>query len=118
MLNNALAILTILFGAIALISPRYAMGALYLTTTDGRADGKSELRAASGGAFVATASAAMLLGPAHPAAWVMLGMHYAGCGVGRLTSIVIDGAGSKKMWAFFAIEAVFAALLIGLNWPA
>lgn len=116
-LNLALAILTILFGAIALVSPRYTMQALHLTPTGGRADGKAELRAASGGAFVATATAAILFGPTQPFAWVMLGVHYAGAGVGRITSIALDQAGSRKMWAFFAIEAAFAVALIALNWP-
>lgn len=113
--NAALAVLSIGFGALALFWPRYALGALHLQTVGGRADGMSELRGASGGAFVVIGLVALALW--QPMVWVMMGVHYAGAGVGRLLSIMLDGAGSPKMWAFFAIEAVFAAWLIGANWP-
>lgn len=117
-INIALALATILFGGLALVSPNFALKALKLQCVPGHNDGKSELRAASGGAFVGTAVAAIALGAAHPMAWVMLGMHYGGAAVGRVTSIFLDNAGSRKMWMFFAIEAAFAAVLIGANWSA
>ncbi|MEL6979685.1 MAG: DUF4345 family protein [Pseudomonadota bacterium] len=114
--NYALAALSILFGALALLWPDYAMRALSLQSADGKMDGKSELRGASGGAFVVLGAAAGALGPAWPLAWVMMGVHYAGAAVGRGLSFVFDGSGSRKMWFFFAIEVVFAAWLIGANW--
>ena len=110
--NIVLAVLTIGFGGICLVSPSYAMGALSLKT-DGRPDGMSEIRAASGGAFVAMALVAIVL--AHPVAWVMLGVHYAGAALGRIVSIGLDGSGSTKIWAYFAIEALFAAWFIAAN---
>lgn len=115
-INIALAILSIAVGAIAFISPDFALSALKLTTTDGAADGKSELRAASGGAFIALGAAALLLGSSAPIAWVMMGVHYAGAAAGRLLSFALDRSGSAKMWLFFAFELVFAAWLIGANW--
>lgn len=117
-INIVLALATIAFGALALCWPRWAMGALSLATTNDKTDGMSELRAASGGAFVATGSAAILLSAYSPFAWIMLGMHYAGAGLGRITSIIVDGSGSRKIWGFFAIEIVFAAWLIAANWPS
>lgn len=115
--NILLALLTIAFGGICLVSPTYAMGALSLKT-DGKRDGMSEIRAASGGAFVVMSVAAILLGATQPLAWVMLGVHYAGAGLGRIVSIALDGSGSPKIWFFFATELLFAAWLIGANWTA
>lgn len=112
--NIALALLTIAFGGICLVSPSYALGALKLRV-DGSNEGKSEMRAASGGAFVVMAAVALALGPTQPLAWVMLGVHYAGAALGRIVSIALDGSGTRKIWAFFAIEAGFAAWLIGAN---
>lgn len=112
LVNILLALLTIAFGAIGLVSPSYAMGALKLQTA-GPTDGMSEIRAASGGAFVATGAAALIL--SHPLGWTLLGAHYAGAALGRIVSIGLDGSGSRKIWAFFLIEAVFAAWLIGAN---
>ena len=117
LINYALAVLSIGFGALALLWPNYAMEALKLRPADGQMDGKSELRGASGGAFVALGVAGVAFGPAWPVAWVMMGVHYLGAGVGRLVSFAFDGSGSRKMWMFFGIEVVFAAWLIGANWP-
>ncbi|MEL6278451.1 MAG: DUF4345 family protein [Pseudomonadota bacterium] len=110
--NIILAVLSIAFGGICLVAPRYALGALSLRT-DGANDGLSEIRGASGGAFVFLAAVALVV--SHPAAWVMMGVHYAGAAFGRGVSIVLDAAGSPKMWIYFGIEVVFAAWLIGAN---
>ncbi len=115
-INIILALLTIAFGGICLVSPRYAMGALSLQTA-GTTEGMSELRAASGGAFVVMSIFAIVFGPAFPMAWVMVGVHYAGAGLGRIVSIALDGSGTKKIWFYFTTEALFAAWLIGANWP-
>lgn len=115
--NFALALTSIAFGAIAFLSPRYAMDALKLSPTGGQMDGKSELRGASGGAFIALGAAGILFGPAWPVAWVMVGVHYAGAAVGRAVSFAFDASGSRKMWTFFAIEVAFAGWFIGANWP-
>ncbi|MEO1330452.1 MAG: DUF4345 family protein [Pseudomonadota bacterium] len=115
--NIILGVLTIGFGAIGLISPSYAMGALALKTDGDKRDGLSEIRAASGGAFVVMSVVAILIGQSFPMAWVMVGVHYAGAGLGRIVSIALDGSGSKKIWFFFAIEALFAAWFILANFP-
>ena len=116
-INFILAVVSIGFGALAFFWPDYALRALSLQTVEGRTDGKSELRGASGGAFMALGAAGALFGPAWPVAWVMMGVHYAGAAIGRLLSFAVDRSGSQKMWLFFGIEVVFAAWLIGANWP-
>ena len=115
LVNIILALATIVFGALAFFWPRFALEALKLQTVGGVADGMSEMRAASGGAFMLMAAAAIAIGPSEPLAWVMLGVQYAGAAAGRLLSIVVDGAGSTKMWGFFAIEASFALWFIAAN---
>ena len=90
--NFALAGLSIAFGAICFLAPAYAMGALKLAPVGGQMDGKSEVRGASGGAFIALGLAGMLFGPAWTVAWVMVGVHYAGAAAGRLLSFLFDGS--------------------------
>ncbi len=116
--NVLLALMSIVFGALGFFWPNYALGALKLATVPGHEDGKSEIRAASGGAFVLMGLAGLIFGHHSPFIWVMIGVHYAGAAMGRLLSIAVDGSGSAKIWSFFAIEAVFAAWLIGANFPA
>lgn len=113
--NVVLALATIGFGALAMFWPNYALGALKLQLAEGHRDGMSEIRAASGGSFVGTGALAIVFAQFSPLAWLMLGAQYAGAGAGRLLSILSDGSGSRKMWAFFAVEAVFAAWLLGAN---
>ncbi len=115
--NLVLAALSAAFGAIAFLAPRYAMEALKLETTGGARDGMSEIRAASGGAFVALALAGMAFGAAQPFVWVMVGVHYLGAAAGRLLSIALDGAGSAKMVGFWGIEASFGLWFVIANWP-
>lgn len=114
-INVVVALATILFGALALFWPNFALGAVKLQPVDGHRDGLSEIRAASGGAYVGTGALAILLAPLSPVAWLMLGAHYIGAAGGRLLSIAVDGSGTRKMWMFFAIEAVCAAWLVAAN---
>ncbi len=68
--NIVLGVLSIGFGAIALLAPRYAMEALKLQTAGDARDGLSELRAASGGAFVGLALAGLAIDPSREVAAV------------------------------------------------
>jgi hypothetical protein len=113
-LNILVAVLTVGFGAIGFLKPEFALSALKLQRIAGHNDGLSEMRAASGGAFVATAALALAL--QSPLCYLMLGAQYVGASVGRLTSILFDDAGSKKMWAFFLIEAACSVWLVTANW--
>lgn len=113
--NVIVALATIFFGALALFWPNFALGAVKLQLVDGHRDGLSEIRAASGGAYVGTGALAILFAQVSPVAWLMLGAHYVGAAGGRLLSIATDGSGTRKMWIFFAIEAACALWLIAAN---
>lgn len=111
-LNPALALLTILFGGIAFVAPRYTASALDLAPTSSTM-GLSELRAGSGGLFVVMGLWCLLTG--NPAAYFALGVAYAGAGLGRALSIVIDKPPVKKALIFLAFEWPPAAWLLWAN---
>ncbi|WGH78422.1 DUF4345 family protein [Jannaschia ovalis] len=110
-LNILIAALSIGFGAAGWLAPGYTMKTLDLAD-GGSTMGTSETRAASGALFVSAGIGAMLLGS--PAGYAMLGFIWAGGGVGRLTSLIVDGQTPLK-WKFFAAEAVIGGLGIAIN---
>ncbi len=114
-INPAIALLTIGFGAFGFLAPRYTAGALDLATTHSTM-GLSELRAGSGGLFVAVGLYCLLTGD--PMAYFMLGVAYVGAGAGRALSILFDSPPIKKALVFLAFEWPPAAWLIWANWPA
>lgn len=116
-INTVLAVLSIGFGAIGLLWPRFALDALKLAPQGAHREGLSEIRAASGGAFVALAAFGLIFGPSSPFVWVMVGVHYLGAGLGRFASILMDRSGSPKILGFFAIEALFGLWFVIANWP-
>lgn len=113
-INPAIALLTILFGAFGFLAPRYTASALDLETTKSTM-GLSELRASSGGLFVAVGLYCLLTGD--PMAYFMLGVAYVGAGAGRVLSIVLDHPPLKKALVFLAFEWPPAAFLVWHNWP-
>ncbi len=108
-LDMAIALLTIFFGAFGLLAPRYTASALDLEPTTSTM-GLSELRAASGGLFVALGAWCLLSGS--DAAYFALGIAYLGAGLGRFTSIVIDKPPMQKALLFLAFEWIPAAWLL------
>lgn len=114
-INIVIALLTIVFGAFGFLAPRYTAGALDLAPT-GSTMGLSELRAGSGGLFVAIGLYCLLTGD--PMAYFMLGVAYVGAGAGRALSIAIDKPPITKALVFLAFEWPPAAFLIWHNWPA
>ncbi len=111
-LNIALALLTIALGLFGLLAPRYTSDALDFATTASTM-GLSELRASSGGLFVAMGAYCLLSGAAW--AYFMLGIAYAGAAIGRLMSILLDKPPMRKATVFFAFEAVPALYLLLAN---
>lgn len=110
-LNMALAALTIFFGALGWLAPRYTMETVDLKD-GGSTMGRSEVRAASGALFVMAGVGALWLDTA--ASYAMLGFIWGGGGLGRLTSLILDGQ-TRLKWIFFASEIAVAAAALGIN---
>ena len=111
-LNILFALASIALGCFGWLAPRYTMGVVDLHAGSSPM-GPSEVRAASGALFVGMGVGALFIGS--PAAYAMLGFCWLGAGIGRATSLLLDGQ-TRKKWAFFAIEAGIGivALLINL----
>jgi hypothetical protein len=114
LVNFLLMLATIGAGGFAFLAPRFTMRALSLTTA-GTNEGLSEVRAASGGLFIAIGLVGLFF--PLPAILFMVGIAYAGAATGRVLAIVLDKAGSPKIWLFFLWEVLFAAWLIAINFP-
>jgi hypothetical protein len=110
-LNTALALVSIALGLFGWFAPRYTMEVVDLMP-GASAMGPSEIRAASGALFVGLGLGGLVLGS--PIAYAMIGFAWGGAAVGRMTSILLDGATPRK-WGFFAVEAAVAALLLVIN---
>jgi hypothetical protein len=110
-LNIIFALLSIGLGCFGWLAPRYTMGALDLKGGD-TTMGMSEVRASAGALFVGMGIGAIWLGT--PEAYLMLGFCWAGAAMGRLTSLVMDGA-TRQKWTYFAVEAVVGVAAIVLN---
>ncbi|WP_371153800.1 DUF4345 family protein [Jannaschia sp. 2305UL9-9] len=110
-INVLLAFATIGFGSAGWLVPKWTMQKVGLADT-GTTMGMSEVRAASGALFVMAGAAALVL--AHPIAYAMLGFVWLGGGLGRGTSLLVDGR-TRRKWGFFASEVVIGLTLIILN---
>lgn len=113
LLNPLLALVSIGFGLVGWLAPRRTMRMIDLAPGGGAAAmGLSEVRAASGALFVGLGVGALLLDA--PAAYMMIGFAWGGAAVGRATSLLLDGR-SRQKWTFLGVEALVAALALGLN---
>nr|WP_136249970.1 DUF4345 family protein [Ningiella ruwaisensis] len=110
-INIAMAIFSIVLGLVGWLKPGYTMNTLDLKTGNS-VMGISEIRAASGALFVGLGLGAMFLGSAH--AYAMIGFAWGGASIGRLTSIILDGA-TRKKWVFFLCEIAVGIILISIN---
>jgi len=115
-LNILLALGTVGLGLFGLLRPVQTMEYIGVAATDDTGLAKSEVRAASGGVWVGGAIGALLIGS--PVAYVVLGALWAGAAIGRGMSVLFDKANSGKPVIFFAVEVVFAVLLLAINLPA
>jgi hypothetical protein len=109
--NPAVALLSILLGAIGWLAPRYTMDVLDMTPGPSTMS-FSEVRAASGALFVGLGLGALLIGT--PVAYAMVGAAWAGAAIGRATSLVMDGYTPKKL-GFFLCEIAVAMAALALN---
>ncbi len=110
-INIALALISIGFGAFGWLAPRYTMRKVDLQD-GGSTMGLSEIRAASGALFVMAGVGALIL--ATPAAYAMIGFIWGGGALGRATSLVLDGR-TRTKWVFFVSEVVVACVALGIN---
>jgi len=110
-LNYIFAALSIGLGCFGWLAPKYTMGALDLRPGD-TTMGASEIRASVGCLFVGLGIGVLVIGT--PTAYAILGFAWMGAAVGRLTSIVLDGA-SRKKWVYFVVEAAVAIPAIWIN---
>lgn len=113
LINTALAALTVFFGAFGWLAPDYTMDKVDLRDR-GSTMGRSEVRAASGALFVMAGIGALWLGT--PGAYAMIGFIWAGGGLGRATSLVLDGQ-TRSKWIFFGSEATVAVIALSINLP-
>jgi len=111
LLNILIALVSIGFGLVGWVAPRYTMDTVGLRQGDGTM-GLSEVRAASGALFVGLGVGAFLLGT--PGAYAMIGFAWGGAAIGRATSLLLDGRSTKK-WTFFGVEAAIAVLAVAIN---
>ncbi len=113
LLNPLIALVSIGFGLIGWLAPGYTMRMIDIGPGTGAgAMGLSEVRAASGALFVGLGVGGLILGT--PAAYMMIGFAWGGAALGRATSLLLDGR-SRQKWAFLGVEALVAALALGLN---
>ena len=110
-INLLIALSSIGFGLFGWVAPKYTMNVVDLRD-GGSTMGMSEVRAASGGVFVITGIAALLIGS--PVAYLMAGLVWGGGATGRLLSLVLDGYTTKKL-NFFLIELAVAIAAIWAN---
>ncbi|WP_185962101.1 DUF4345 family protein [Palleronia caenipelagi] len=111
LLNILFALLSIGFGAVGWLAPRYTMEVLD-TRDEGSTMGLSEVRAASGALFVGLGLGAILIGS--PVAYAMIGCAWLGGAVGRATSLILDGVLRQKV-VFFVVELIVGVLAIWIN---
>ncbi|NNE53271.1 MAG: DUF4345 family protein [Sulfitobacter sp.] len=110
-INWLLALLSIGFGALGWLAPKYTMETVDLSD-GGSTMGMSEVRAASGALFVFAGVGALILGT--PAAYAMIGFIWGGGAIGRATSLILDGT-TRLKWIFFASEVAVAVVALGIN---
>lgn len=110
-INIIFVILSIGLGLFGWLAPRFTLSALDLQMGD-TTMGMSEVRASAGCLFVGMGVGALWLGT--PEAYVMLGACWAGAALGRLTSLIMDGAFRKK-WIYFIVEAAVGISAVLLN---
>ena len=111
-LNLIAALLTIGFGLLGFLAPKYTAAALDLAPTS-RTMGLSEMRASVGGLFVVAGAAGIWLD--QPLAYAMIGFAFAGAALGRVVSLVLDKPPVKKVLVFGGIETALAAWFLLAN---
>ncbi len=101
------AVLSLLLGLYAIVSPHGTLRLVGLSLDPSRAEGISEVRATYGGVFTGISLAALLTGS--PVAFLVLGSGWAGALVLRLVSSAVDRVPVKANLPGIATEGLIAA---------
>jgi hypothetical protein len=102
------ALVTILFGLIALFAPRLTFRILRLETRPDHPEAVSEARATMSGFWLGLGICCVLL--AQPLLYMALGVSWALTAFGRLVSMMSDGGNTPYNWVSLALEIALAAL--------
>jgi uncharacterized membrane protein HdeD (DUF308 family) len=102
------AVVTILFGLIALFAPGITLKILRLETRPDHPEALSESRATMSGFWLGVGICCVLL--AQPLLYMALGVSWALTAFGRLVSMMSDGGNTPYNWVSLALEIVLAAL--------
>lgn len=112
LINIVVGLMTIGFGLLGWLAPRWTMQQLDMVAGPTNM-AYTEVSAVSGCLFVGLGLGAIYLN--EPLGWVVMGIAYAGAAVGRVTAIFRDNAASRQSWTFFACEAALASWLLLAN---
>ena len=107
-LNIAGAGMTMVMGCLGLFFPRRAAAFTGLEAVT--VPGRSEFRSTFGGLFLLAGLVPLLT--LQPAAFLTLGLGWAGAALGRVVSILADKASDPKNWIAVLFEATFGSLLL------
>lgn len=107
-LNIAEAGMTMVMGCLGLFFPQRAAEFTGLKAVT--APGRSEFRSTFGGLFLLAGLVPLIT--LEPAAFLTIGLGWAGAASGRIVSILADNANDPKNWIAVLFEASFAALLL------
>lgn len=106
-LASVAAVLSLLLGLYAIVSPHGALRLVGLSLDPGRVEAISEVRATYGGVFTGISLAALLTGSS--TAFLVLGAGWAGALVLRLASSVVDRVPVRANLPGIATEGLIAA---------
>lgn len=104
----AVAGITLFFGLLLLLLPRFSLRLVRLRTAADHPDAIAEARGTMAGFYLASAAACLAL--AQPMLYLVVGLGWAFTALGRLMSILFDRAATRFNWLSFLFEVVMAAL--------
>ncbi|MBX3531251.1 MAG: DUF4345 family protein [Rhizobiaceae bacterium] len=102
------AVVTILFGLIALFAPGITLKILRLETRPDHPEAVSEARATVSGFWLGVGICCILL--AQPFLYLVLGVSWALTAFGRMVSMLSDGGNTPYNWVSLLVEIVLAVL--------
>jgi hypothetical protein len=106
------AAVTLLFGLLLFLAPRYSLRLLRLRTVPEHPEAVSEARGTMAGFYLGVGLAAILLD--QPLVYLALGASWGFTAFGRLVSIVLDRGNTAFNWVSLLVEIALAAAPLAL----